>query len=136
MLQQDTPEDYVIATGEQHSVRDFVIWAAADLGIMIEFSGSGIKEVGTVAALEGSEAPGVSVGDVIVRVDPRYFRPAEVETLLGDPSKAQQKLGWTPEITAREMCSEMVAADLAAAKRYALLKAHGHNVAVSVEDSD
>ena len=134
MLQQDTPEDYVIATGEQHSVRDFVIWAAADLGITIEFSGSGINEVGTVAALEGSEAPGVSVGDVIVRVDPRYFRPAEVETLLGDPSKAQQKLGWTPEITAREMCSEMVAADLQAAKRHALLKSHGYESPLSAED--
>jgi len=134
MLQQDEPEDYVIATGEQHSVRDFVAWAAADLGIAIEFSGSGVNEVGTVAALEGGEVPGVSVGDVIVRVDPRYFRPAEVETLLGDPSKAQQKLGWTPEITAREMCREMVAADLQAAKRHALLKSHGYESPVAAED--
>ena len=134
MLQQDTPEDYVIATGEQHSVRDFVVWAAADLGITIEFSGSGMNEVATVAALEGSAARGLSVGDVIVRVDPRYFRPAEVETLLGDPSKAQQKLGWTPEITAREMCSEMVAADLQAAKRHALLKSHGYESPLSAED--
>jgi len=134
MLQQDEPEDYVIATGEQHSVRDFVAWAAADLGITIEFSGTGIDEVGTVAALEGGEVPGVSVGDVIVRVDPRYFRPAEVETLLGDPSKAQQKLGWTPEITAREMCREMVAADLQAAKRHALLKSHGYESPVAAED--
>jgi len=134
MLQQDTPEDYVIATGEQHSVRDFVVWAAADLGITIEFSGSGMNEVATVAALEGSAARGLSVGDVIVRVDPRYFRPAEVETLLGDPSKAQQKLGWTPEITAREMCSEMVAADLQAAKRHALLKSHGYESPVAAED--
>ena len=134
MLQQDEPEDYVIATGEQHSVRDFVAWAAADLGITIEFSGTGIDEVGTVAALEGGEVPGVSVGDVIVRVDPRYFRPAEVETLLGDPSKAQQKLGWTPEVTAREMCREMVAADLQAAKRHALLKSHGYESPVAAED--
>ena len=135
MLQQDTPEDYVIATGKQYSVRDFITWAAEDLGITLAFSGEGVEEVGQVAAITGADAPGLSVGDVIVKVDSRYFRPAEVETLLGDPAKAKANLGWEPEITAREMCAEMVAADLAAAQRHALLKAHGYDVAVSVEDS-
>ncbi|MDA7840056.1 GDP-mannose 4,6-dehydratase [Luminiphilus sp.] len=131
MLQQDTPEDYVIATGKQYSVRDFITWAAADLGITLAFSGEGVEEAGQVMAITGDNAPGLSVGDIIVKVDPRYFRPAEVETLLGDPAKAKSNLGWEPEITAREMCAEMVAADLAAAKRYAFLKAHGHDVAVA-----
>ena len=135
MLQQETPEDYVIATGKQYSVRDFITWAAEELGIMLAFSGEGVEEIGQVAAITGDNAPGLSVGDVIVKVDPRYFRPAEVETLLGDPSNAQANLGWEPEISAREMCAEMVAADLVAAQRHALLKAHGHDVAVSVEDS-
>ena len=135
MLQQDAPEDYVIATGKQYSVRDFIIWAAEDLGITLTFSGEGVEEIGHVAAIAGDNAPALSVGDVIVKVDSRYFRPAEVETLLGDSAKAKTNLGWEPEITAREMCAEMVAADLAAAKRHALLKAHGHDVAVSVEDS-
>ena len=135
MLQQNTPEDYVIATGKQYSVRDFITWAAEDLGVTLTFSGEGIEEAGKVTAISGNNAPGLSVGDIIVKVDPRYFRPAEVETLLGDPAKAKANLGWEPEISAREMCAEMVAADLAAAQRYALLKAHGHDVAVSVEDA-
>ena len=135
MLQQDTPEDYVIATGKQYSVRDFITWAAEDLGVTLSFSGEGVEEIGQVSALTGDNAPALSVGDVIVRVDPRYFRPAEVETLLGDPAKAKGNLGWEPEITAREMCSEMVATDLASAQRHAFLKAHGHDVAVSFEDS-
>ena len=135
MLQQDAPEDYVIATGKQYSVRDFITWAAEDLGVTLTFSGEGVDEIGQVAAVSGDNAPGLSVGDVIVKVDPRYFRPAEVETLLGDPAKAKANLGWEPQITAREMCAEMVAADLAAAQRHALLKAHGHDVAVSLEDS-
>jgi GDPmannose 4,6-dehydratase len=135
MLQQDTPEDYVIATGRQYSVRDFVTWAAEDLGVTLTFSGEGVEEIGQVTSISGDNAPGLSVGDVIVKVDPRYFRPAEVEALLGDPAKAKANLGWEPKITAREMCAEMVAADLAAAQRHALLKAHGHNVAVSIEDS-
>lgn len=133
MLQQDTPEDFVIATGTQHSVREFITWSAADLGIALEFSGTGIDEIATVTAIEGDKAPALSVGDVVVRVDPHYFRPAEVETLLGDPSKAKQKLGWEPQITAREMCAEMVAEDLKTARRHALLKAHGMDVPVSVE---
>lgn len=135
MLQQDTPEDYVIATGKQYSVRDFITWAAEDLGIKLAFHGEGVEEVGRVSAIQGENVPGVSIGDIIVRVDSRYFRPAEVETLLGDPAKAKVNLGWEPEISAREMCREMVSADLTAAQQRTLLKAHGHNVAISVEDS-
>jgi GDPmannose 4,6-dehydratase len=134
MLQQEEPEDYVIATGQQHSVREFITWAAADLGIRLHFEGSGVDEKGIVDSVEGELAPSVRIGDCIVSIDPRYFRPAEVETLLGDPSKAHKKLGWTPEITAREMCAEMVAEDLKAARRHALLKKHGHAVPVSREN--
>ena len=135
MLQQENPEDYVIATGKQYSVRDFITWAAEDLGVTLTFSGEGVEEIGQVTGLTGDNAPGLSVGDIIVKVDPRYFRPAEVETLLGDPAKAKANLGWAPVITAREMCAEMVAGDLVAAQRHALLKAHGHDVVVSIEDS-
>jgi len=134
MLQQDTPEDYVIATGKQYSVRNFITWAAEDLGISLAFSGEGVDEIGQVTAITGDNAPGLSVGDIIVRVDPRYFRPAEVETLLGDPGKAKANLAWEPEITAREMCAEMVASDLAAAQRQALLKVHGHSESASLGD--
>ena len=133
MLQQEKPDDFVIATGVQYSVRQFIAWSAEELGITLEFSGKGVDEIGTIIALEGDKAPALSVGDVVVRIDPRYFRPAEVETLLGDPSKAKSKLGWTPEITVQEMCSEMVAEDLKVAQRHALLKEHGHDVPVSVE---
>ena len=133
MLQQDSAEDFVIATGVQYSVRQFISWSAEELGITLEFTGEGIDEIGTITAIEGDKAPALNVGDVIVRIDPRYFRPAEVETLLGDPSKAKQKLGWTPEITVQEMCSEMVAEDLKVAQRHALLKQHGHDIPVSVE---
>ena len=133
MLQQETPEDYVIATGVQFSVREFITWAASDLGITLEFTGTGVEEIATVTAVEGNLAPMVKTGDVLMRIDPRYFRPAEVETLLGDPSKAKQKLGWVPEITAREMCREMVEADHKAARRHALLKSHGLELPVSVE---
>jgi len=134
MLQQDEPEDFVIATGVQYSVREFITWSAKELGVTLEFSGTGLEEVGVVAAIEGDNAPALNVGDAIVRVDPRYFRPAEVETLLGDPSKAKAKMGWVPEITAQEMCAEMVAADLLAAKRHALLKEHGYDLPVSLEN--
>ena len=133
MLQQDAPEDYVIATGKQYSVRQFVAWSAAELGISLEFSGHGVDEIGTVAAVEGDLAPSVSPGDVIFRIDPRYFRPAEVDTLLGDPSKAFRNLGWVPEITAQEMCAEMMAEDLRAARRHALLKVHGLEMPVGFE---
>ncbi|WP_018403795.1 GDP-mannose 4,6-dehydratase [Marinobacter gelidimuriae] len=134
MLQQDQPEDFVIATGKQYSVREFITWSAAELGIALKFEGQGTDEQGIVTAIEGELAPEVSVGDTIMRVDPRYFRPAEVETLLGDPSKAKEILGWVPEITAQEMCKEMVAEDLKTAQRHALLKQHGYEVPVSVEN--
>jgi len=133
MLQQDSPEDFVIATGTQHSVRDFITWAAADLGLELEFDGSGVEETARIAAITGDMAPAVNVGDVILRIDPRYFRPAEVETLLGDPSKAKARLGWQPEITAREMCAEMVAEDLKEARRHALLKQHGYGLPIASE---
>jgi GDPmannose 4,6-dehydratase len=133
MLQQDTPDDFVIATGVQYSVRQFIEWSAAELGITMRFEGNGLDEIGIVAAIEGEAAPSLSVGDVIVRIDPRYFRPAEVETLLGDPSKAKAKLGWTPEITVQEMCAEMVAHDLRNARRTRLLRDHGLDLPISIE---
>jgi GDPmannose 4,6-dehydratase len=128
MLQQERPEDFVIATGKQYSVREFVQWSAAEIGINLSFTGHGVDEKGFVAAIAGDKAPALKVGDCIVAVDPRYFRPAEVDTLLGDPSKARDKLGWVPEITAQQMCAEMVAEDLRAAQRLALLRSHGHEV--------
>ena len=134
MLQQEAAEDFVIATGKQYSVREFITWTAAELGITLEFAGEGVDETATVTAVEGDKAPSVKPSDVILRIDPRYFRPAEVETLLGDPAKAKAKLGWVPEITAQEMCAEMVADDLKAAQRHALLKAHGHDIFVSTEN--
>ncbi|WP_347100794.1 GDP-mannose 4,6-dehydratase [Sagittula stellata] len=133
MLQQKAAEDFVIATGVQYSVREFVTWSARELGIELAFSGSGVDEIATVSAVTSDMAPAVKPGDVILRIDPRYFRPAEVETLLGDPSKAKQKLGWVPEITAQEMCAEMVAEDLKAARRHALLKEHGYELPVALE---
>lgn len=133
MLQQDQPEDFVIATGVQYSVRQFIEWSAQELGVTLEFTGTGVEEKGTVVKIEGDKAPALKVGDVVVAVDPRYFRPAEVDTLLGDPTKAKEVLGWVPEITVQEMCAEMVAEDLKEAQRFALLKAHGHDVSVSLE---
>lgn len=133
MMQQDQPEDFVIATGVQYSVRQFIEWSAKELGITLRFEGKGVNEVAIIAKIEGNQAPTVKAGDVIVKIDPRYFRPTEVETLLGDPAKAKQKLGWEPEITVQEMCAEMVATDLAEAKRHALLRKHGYDVNVSVE---
>lgn len=133
MLQQDKPDDFVIATGVQYSVRQFLTWSAAELGLTLEFSGTGVDETATVAEINGNYTPALNVGDVIMRVDPRYFRPAEVETLLGDPAKAKKLLGWVPEITAQEMCAEMIADDLKSARRHALLKEHGMNLPVSIE---
>ena len=134
MLQQDTPEDFVIATGRQISVREFVRMSAQEAGIEVEFSGTGVNEIATVTQVtDPAKAPALKPGDVIVQVDPRYFRPAEVETLLGDPAKAKAKLGWVPEITVEEMCAEMVAADLDTARQHALLKSHGHHVVVCKE---
>ncbi|AZT84505.1 GDP-mannose 4,6-dehydratase [Marinobacter sp. NP-4(2019)] len=134
MLQQEWPEDFVIATGVQCSVRQFITLSARELGISLRFEGAGLQEVGIVDSIAGDMAPALKTGDVIVRVDPRYFRPAEVETLLGDASKAKQKLGWIPEITLEEMCAEMVAEDLKVAQRHALLKKLGHDVPVSLEN--
>ncbi len=121
MLQQEQAEDFVIATGVQYSVRQFIEWTAEELGMPLRWEGEGVNEVGY-----WNDKP-------IVKIDPRYFRPTEVETLLGDPSKAKQKLGWVPEITVQEMCAEMVSSDLAQAKQHALLKQHGYSVNVSVE---
>lgn len=133
MLQQEKPDDFVIATGKQISVRDFVKMTAKEVGLEIEFTGDGVDEIGTVVNKLNDCASGVNVGDVIVRVDPRYFRPAEVETLLGDPDKAKRVLGWVPEITVEEMCAEMIANDLLKAKQHVLLKKHGYDVSVSME---
>ena len=133
MLQQDHAEDFVIATGVQYSVREFITWSAKELGISLEFSGVGVDEIATVTAIDGTMAPALKVGDVVMRIDPRYFRPAEVETLLGDPTKAKEKLGWVPELTAQQMCAEMVAEDHRSARRHKLLKEHGLELPVSVE---
>ncbi len=133
MLQQDNPDDYVIATGKQISVREFVAMSAAEIGLTLRFEGKQQNEHAIVESISGDLAPAVSVGDRIVTVDPRYFRPAEVETLLGDPTKAKQRLGWEPEITVEEMCAEMIEADLATAKRHAILRDHGLHLPISVE---
>ncbi|MCG8380939.1 MAG: GDP-mannose 4,6-dehydratase [Gammaproteobacteria bacterium] len=132
MLQQDQAEDFVIATGKQISVREFVRLSAEELGITLRFEGEGVEEVAIVDAIGGDNAHALKVGDTIVRVDPKYFRPAEVETLLGDPANAKNKLGWTPEITVEEMCTEMVQSDLQKAKQHALLKKHGFDVSVAI----
>jgi len=133
MLQQDKPQDFVIATGVQYSVRQFIQKAAARLGLTLTFEGRGVNEHALVQSITGDNAPALKVGDVIIRVDPRYFRPTEVETLLGDPSKAKTELGWVPEITLDEMVEEMVAHDLDQARQHALLKRHGYAVMASVE---
>lgn len=132
MLQQERPQDFVIATGEQFSVRTFIEWTASELGIELVFSGSGVEEVATVVAIRRVEgemrAPALKVGDVVLRIDPKYFRPTEVETLLGDPSRAKEVLGWVPTITAQEMCKEMTRHDLSEANKMAVLSANGFNV--------
>jgi len=133
MLQQDKPDDFCIATGVQYSVRQFIQWSALELGIVIRFEGEGLDEVGIVESIKGDNAPALKVGDIIFRVDKRYFRPAEVETLLGSPKKAKDELGWIPEITVQEMCAEMVREDLKDAKRHVLLKEHGHKLHITKE---
>lgn len=134
MLQQDAPQDYVIATGTQFSVREFITWTAQELGITLRFEGEGVDERAIVIAVEGDRAPALHQGDCIVSVDSRYFRPAEVETLIGDSSKAQSALGWAPEITARDLCSEMVAHDLDIARQLSLLRRAGHDVSIASGD--
>jgi GDPmannose 4,6-dehydratase len=126
MLQQEKAEDFVIATGKQFSVRQFISWTAEELGLTLAFEGQGDEEVARVVAISGDKAPAVSLGDVLLRVDPRYYRPTEVETLLGDSTKARELLGWVPQISAREMCAEMVQHDLGQARQQVLLKLHGY----------
>lgn len=133
MLQQERPEDFVIATGRQVSVRQFVEVAARQLGIEIAWQGQGKDERGLVARVDGAHAPGVVVGQPIVAVDPRFFRPTEVDTLLGDPGRARRQLGWEPQTSFEAMVQEMVAHDLQAACRHRLLQSHGYNVALSLE---
>ena len=133
MLQQDKPEDFVIATGKQYSIREFLSWSAEYLDIELEFSGEGVDEIGTVKSINNKKTPGISVGDVIMRIDPKYFRPTEVETLLGDPTKAKEKLGWVPEISAKEMCKEMVDSDYESACQLSLLKENGYRVDIEKE---
>ncbi|MBP3973307.1 GDP-mannose 4,6-dehydratase [Pseudoxanthomonas spadix] len=133
MLQQELARDYVIATGVQYSVRQFIEMAASELGITLAFEGQGAHERAVVQAVAGDRAPAVKPGDVIVQVDPRYFRPAEVETLLGDPAKAKADLGWVPQVTLQEMVKEMVASDLHVARQHALLSTHGYHVAIGKE---
>lgn len=134
MLQQEEPRDFVIATGQQYSVRQFIVWAAEELGVTLRFEGSGIEEVGIVDSVNGSVETSLHGGEVIVRIDPRYFRPAEVETLLGDATAAQKMLGWAPKVTAREMCSEMMTADLETARRHAFLRSHGYSPTITREN--
>jgi GDPmannose 4,6-dehydratase len=124
MLQQESPQDYVIATGRQESVRRFIELTASELGWgAISWEGEGVNEIGRR-----------STGEVVVRIDPRYFRPAEVETLLGDPTKAREKLGWTPTTTLEELVAEMVAADREEARKEAILRLKGFNVVGSMEN--
>jgi GDPmannose 4,6-dehydratase len=133
MLQQDQPDDFVIATGVQYSVRQFIEWSAQELGVTLHFEGHGVKEIAIVEKIEGNKCPALKVGQTVVRVDPRYFRPTEVESLLGDPSKAKQKLGWEPKISVQEMCSDMVKADLEEAMKSLLLATSGYKISASKE---
>lgn len=134
MMQQEKPEDFVIATGVQFTVREFITRSAKQLGITLKFEGKAENEKAIVASIDGDKAPALKVGDVIVKIDPHYYRPTEVETLLGDPAKAKEKLGWVPEITLDQMIVEMVANDLDKAKQHALLLQHGHSVSVGKEN--
>ena len=133
MLQQDVADDFVIATGVQYSVREFVEMSAKEVGVTLRWEGTSVDETGYVVDIQGDNAPALAIGDKIIAVDPRYFRPAEVETLLGDPTKAKEKLGWTPTTTLAEMVNEMVMYDLDQAKRHSLLKQSGFDVSVSKE---
>jgi len=134
MLQQNQPDDFVIATGLQYSVREFIIRSAKQLGITLQFEGRAENEKAIVIAIDGDNAPALKIGSVIVQIDRRYYRPTEVETLLGDPSKAKAKLGWVPEISFDDMIFEMVTNDLDQAKRHALLRNYGYSVQIGKED--
>lgn len=133
MLQQKEPEDFVIASGVQYSVREFIRIASLELGFELTFEGNGLKEIAKVSKILGDKSPALKVGDIIMRIDPKYFRPTEVETLLGDPTKARKKLGWVPEISVQEMCSEMVASDLNKAKSQVLLRNNGFDIKLNKE---
>jgi GDPmannose 4,6-dehydratase len=133
MLQQDKPDDFVIATGKQFSVKYFIQMSAEFIGLKLEFQGEGVNEVAIITEINGNNCPALSVGDIIIRVDPRYFRPTEVETLLGDASKAKARLGWEPEITVKEMCEEMMEADISEAKKQSILKSKGFKVNLGVD---
>ena len=133
MLQQEKPQDFVISTGKQYSVRDFIIWSANEIGIEIEFKGEGENEYGVVKNIAGKDAPNINKGDIIIRVDPSYFRPAEVETLLGDSSHARKMLGWVPEISTKDMCKEMVREDLKKSKKMRLLMDNGYDISISTD---
>jgi GDPmannose 4,6-dehydratase len=133
MLQQETGDDYVVATGSQYSVRDLIELSAANLGLGIGWKGSGIDEVGIVTSVKGDLAPALEPGRQIIDINPRYFRPTEVETLLGDPGKAARALGWEPRISFEEMVAEMVEHDLAGARKTALLKQHGYETPLPSE---
>lgn len=126
MLQQQQAEDFVIATETQHSVREFVLEAAAVLGIRLKFSGTGSAEVAIVESVDAARTPTLKAGAVIVRVDPRYFRPAEVDTLLGDAGKAKRQLGWQPKVSFTQLCEEMMLADWREAQKQLLLQQHGY----------
>ena len=133
MMQQDKPDDFVIATSIEYSVRDFIKWVAEDLDLVIEFSGTGVNEIASVKNITGNKAGSIKKGDIIMKIDPRYFRPTEVETLLGSPKKAKEKLGWEPEISAREMCAEMVNHDYKNSCRLKMLKNEGYSIEIGEE---
>jgi GDPmannose 4,6-dehydratase len=133
MLQQAKPDDFVIATGKQCTVREFIVRSARQLGVTLKFEGSAESEQAIVVEIVGDKAPALKVGDVIMRIDPRYYRPTEVETLLGNPTKAKNMLGWAPEITLDQMIVEMVTNDLDQAKQHALLQKYGYSIAVGKE---
>lgn len=128
MLQQEKPEDFVIATGVQFTVRQFIEWSASELGLKLRFEGEGVKEKAIVEKIEGDNAPALDIGDIVMQIDPRYFRPSEVETLLGDPTKAKDKLGWVPQINIQQTCKEMIAVDLFEAKKQKMLKSFNENL--------
>jgi len=134
MLQQDEPEDFVIATGIQHSIKDFINFSTSKLGIKIKFFGNDENEYAEVVEVDKTIAPAVNTGDIIIKVDSRYFRPSEVETLLGDASYAEKKLGWKSRISLDELCHEMIVEDLKIAKKNAFLKQHGHEISLPKED--
>jgi GDPmannose 4,6-dehydratase len=133
MLQQDSPEDFVIASGVQFTVRQFITWAASYVGFTIEFHGSGVDEVGVVAKIQANADNQLTVGQVVVRISEKYFRPTEVESLLGDPSKAKNTLGWQPEISVQDMCREMVEHDLVKARKHVLLLKNGFPASTAKE---